>query len=582
MAVAALAEAGAALGRPDWIAAAEDVGEFLLGALRRPDGRWLRVLASRGQAAPPGLRRRPRLAGRGLHPAGRGDGPGPWIAEARTTADALIELFSGPGRGRVRHDRLRRRGPDRPAQGDLRRGHPVGQLRRPPPPCSGWPPSPGSGRYRRPRPRGRLGHGAGPGQGPDRLHRPGGRRRARRRASPRWWSPGTGPTWWRSPRPRLPARRGSWPGASRSPSPLWEGRTGAGTGGLAFVCRDYTCAAPTGRSGELTRLRHVAPLDAGDRGRPAAVDHWAADGSPARRPGPGRIRYFRARALERPPSESPPHYEHRARPPPHPDFQRSARTSPGCSAAPGTTLELLVLAADGGQCAGIDLASGALVRAWSPVPSDHRPAALRRGRRSPWPRTSTPSPTPPSPRLWSCAAPRSRSGASPGVGPSGCSRPLLHPAGTSRCSACTPRPCRSGSAAPTTRRSPWSSPRGRMPLRRDGRLPGLPVRAGRARCASWPAWTGASPPSMDRPGRTAGRGDQGRPAGRGADPADRRPLPQGRGGGPPPPDRLRTRRHLGAQPARAERPRSGQEAASGRLRSRSGRPGPRPCPTRRR
>ena len=35
--------------------------------------------------------------------------------------------------------------------------------------------------------------------------------------------------------------------------------------------------------------------------------------------------------------------------------------------APGETLELLVLAADGGQCAGVDLASGALVRAWTAV-----------------------------------------------------------------------------------------------------------------------------------------------------------------------------------------------------------------------
>ena len=34
--------------------------------------------------------------------------------------------------------------------------------------------------------------------------------------------------------------------------------------------------------------------------------------------------------------------------------------------APGVTLELLVVAADGDHCAGIDLASGALVRAWSP------------------------------------------------------------------------------------------------------------------------------------------------------------------------------------------------------------------------
>lgn len=29
------------------------------------------------------------------------------------------------------------------------------------------------------------------------------------------------------------------------PSPLWEGRTGPEVSDLAFVCRDYTCQAPT-------------------------------------------------------------------------------------------------------------------------------------------------------------------------------------------------------------------------------------------------------------------------------------------------------------------------------------------------
>jgi hypothetical protein len=38
--------------------------------------------------------------------------------------------------------------------------------------------------------------------------------------------------------------------------------------------------------------------------------------------------------------------------------------------APGTTLELLVVATDRDSCAGVDLASGALVRAWSPEPLD--------------------------------------------------------------------------------------------------------------------------------------------------------------------------------------------------------------------
>lgn len=38
----------------------------------------------------------------------------------------------------------------------------------------------------------------------------------------------------------------------------------------------------------------------------------------------------------------------------------------------GAVLQLLVVAADEHQCAGVDLASGALVRGWSPVPSEER------------------------------------------------------------------------------------------------------------------------------------------------------------------------------------------------------------------
>jgi hypothetical protein len=44
-----------------------------------------------------------------------------------------------------------------------------------------------------------------------------------------------------------------------------------------------------------------------------------------------------------------------------------AETLPRRSNTPGTTLELLVLAADDDHCDAIDLVSGALVRAWSPA-----------------------------------------------------------------------------------------------------------------------------------------------------------------------------------------------------------------------
>jgi uncharacterized protein YyaL (SSP411 family) len=100
MAVAALAEAGAALGREDWIAVAEEVAGFLLSSLRRPDGRWLR--AGQGGRA-------------GRHPAyaidyawlveaftrlGEATGRARWVAEARTVADELLRLFWDPEEGR--------------------------------------------------------------------------------------------------------------------------------------------------------------------------------------------------------------------------------------------------------------------------------------------------------------------------------------------------------------------------------------------------------------------------------------------------------------------------------------------------
>ncbi len=53
------------------------------------------------------------------------------------------------------------------------------------------------------------------------------------------------------------------------------------------------------------------------------------------------------------------------------DFRPVVKDLPRLAASPGDVLELLALAADGGQCAGVDLASGALVRAWSPEPARH-------------------------------------------------------------------------------------------------------------------------------------------------------------------------------------------------------------------
>jgi hypothetical protein len=48
-----------------------------------------------------------------------------------------------------------------------------------------------------------------------------------------------------------------------------------------------------------------------------------------------------------------------------PDFQGPVYDLPRLDVAPGTTLELMVVAVGAGHCAGVDLASGVLVRAWS-------------------------------------------------------------------------------------------------------------------------------------------------------------------------------------------------------------------------
>jgi len=50
-----------------------------------------------------------------------------------------------------------------------------------------------------------------------------------------------------------------------------------------------------------------------------------------------------------------------------PDLNLVLKDLPRVRLAAGATLELMVVAADGRHCAGVDLASGALVRTWSPA-----------------------------------------------------------------------------------------------------------------------------------------------------------------------------------------------------------------------
>ena len=97
--IAAMAEAGAAVGREDWLADARAGASFLLDNLRRPDGRWLRAW----QGGKPGR----HLAFAADYAAvidaftrlAEATGEARWIQEARTAADAMLELFWDDGAG---------------------------------------------------------------------------------------------------------------------------------------------------------------------------------------------------------------------------------------------------------------------------------------------------------------------------------------------------------------------------------------------------------------------------------------------------------------------------------------------------
>ncbi len=99
--VASLAEAGAATGEARWVEAAVETAEFLLGNLRRADGRWLRAWQRDAGAR--------HLAYATDHGAlvdaftrlAEATGEARWITEARSAADALLDLFWDPAHGGV-------------------------------------------------------------------------------------------------------------------------------------------------------------------------------------------------------------------------------------------------------------------------------------------------------------------------------------------------------------------------------------------------------------------------------------------------------------------------------------------------
>jgi hypothetical protein len=236
------------MGEKDWVTAAEDVGNFLVGALRRPDGRWLRAWRA-GQAA--------HLAYAGDHAwlveaclrLAEATGKASWVAEARAAADALIDLFWDPTEGGFATTG---------ADAEI-------LIARPKETYDGATPSAnsvaasalfrlsaltGERRYRDRAAEVVSAMGAALRRAPTaftalvaaaELGRAGitevvvtGDRRDLVAEVARRYRPATVLAW-----------------GEPFDSPLWEGRTEAGAEGLAYVCRDFTCAAPTGDAAVL-------------------------------------------------------------------------------------------------------------------------------------------------------------------------------------------------------------------------------------------------------------------------------------------------------------------------------------------
>ena len=98
LALAALAQAGARLGRRDYVQAGVEVAEFLLGPLSDERGRLLRSYRA-GDARIPGYLEDYANAANGLVELSWATGDPRWLAEAHRLAELLVELFSDPVRG---------------------------------------------------------------------------------------------------------------------------------------------------------------------------------------------------------------------------------------------------------------------------------------------------------------------------------------------------------------------------------------------------------------------------------------------------------------------------------------------------
>jgi uncharacterized protein YyaL (SSP411 family) len=98
LAISALAEAGRALGRPEYVEAAVRAGEFVLGRLRGPGGRLLRSWRE-GRGGPPGYADDHALVAEACLSLYETTFELRWFEAARALADELLRLFRDPERG---------------------------------------------------------------------------------------------------------------------------------------------------------------------------------------------------------------------------------------------------------------------------------------------------------------------------------------------------------------------------------------------------------------------------------------------------------------------------------------------------
>jgi hypothetical protein len=98
LALAALAEAARRLEREDWLAAAAELGGFLLGPLRGGDGRVLRSVRH-GRVSGSGFLDDHANVAHGLLELHVGTGDVRWLLEARRIVDVAIDLFADDERG---------------------------------------------------------------------------------------------------------------------------------------------------------------------------------------------------------------------------------------------------------------------------------------------------------------------------------------------------------------------------------------------------------------------------------------------------------------------------------------------------